>query len=125
MTTAKSFLLLSILILTGGTSFTNLYTIDSALAIELECDLEILSQLTCTSGSVNERSSVIAFTGIAQEQKENADVGINDAFASTSNTSQIIAVKNNGENSNDEDDSNMDSNIESQIPSTISAIPFP
>jgi hypothetical protein len=125
MTTAKSFLLLSILILTGGTSFTTLYTIDSALAIESECDLEILSQLTCASGSVNERSSVIASTGIAQEQKENTDVGINDAFASTSNTSQIIAGKNNGENSNDEDDNNVDSNIESQIPSTISAIPFP
>ena len=124
MSTAKPFLLLSILILTGGMSFTNLHTIDSALAIESECDLKILSQLSCISGSVNERSSVIASIGIAQEQKENASVGINDAFASTSNTSQIIVGKNNGENSNDEDD-NLESNIESQIPSTISAIPFP
>jgi hypothetical protein len=105
-------------------SFTNLYTIDSALAIESECDLKILSQLSCTSDSVNDRSSIIAFSRIAHEQKENPDVGSNDAFASTSNTSQIIAGKNNGEISNNEDD-NIDSNIESQIPSTISAIPFP
>jgi hypothetical protein len=125
MTVAKLFLSLSILILTGGMSFTNLYTIDSVLAIEFECDLKILSQyLSCTSSSVSGRSSVIASTGTVHEQKENADVDINNAFASTSNTSQIVAGKDNDENNNDKDDS-MDSNIESQIPSTINAIPFP
>ena len=125
MTVAKLFLSLSILILTGGMSFTNLYTIDSVLAIEFECDLKILSQyLSCTSSSVSERSSIIASTGTVHEQKENADVDINNAFASTSNTSQIVAGKDNDENNNDKDDS-MDSNIESQIPSTINAIPFP
>jgi hypothetical protein len=125
MTTSKPFLLLSILILTGGMSFTNLYTIDSVLAIESECDLKILSQqLSCTSGSVSGRSSVIASTGTAHEQMENSDVSINNAFASASNTSQIIAGEDNDENNNDKDNS-MDSNIESQIPSTINAIPFP
>jgi hypothetical protein len=125
MTVAKPFLLLSILILTGGISFTNLYTIESVLAIESGSDPRILSQhLSCGSGSVNGRSSVIASIGTVHEQKENAYVGINNAFASTSNTSQIIAGEDNGENNYDRDDS-MDSNIESQIPSTINAIPFP
>jgi len=127
MAAAKLFLLLSILILTGGMSFTILYTIGSALAIESECDLRIISQhLSCASSSVNGRSSVIASTEIVYEQKENADVGINNAFASTSNTSQILAGEGNGENNNDKDEVDiMDSNIESQIPSTINAIPFP
>jgi hypothetical protein len=124
MTVAKLFFLLSILILTGGISFTNLHNIDSVLAIKSECDLKILSQhMSCTSNSVSERSSVIASTGTTHEQKENTDVGINNAFASTLNTSQIMA-EDNGENNNDKDDS-MNSNIESQIPSTINAIPFP
>ena len=50
MTTASMFLLLSILILTGGTLITNLYTADSVLAKEPVCNLEILSMLPCTLG---------------------------------------------------------------------------
>ena len=50
MTTASMFLLLSILILTGGTLITNLYTADSVLAKESVCNLEILSMLPCTLG---------------------------------------------------------------------------
>ena len=51
MTTANMFLLLSILILTGGMSFTNLNIVDSVLAKEPVCNLEIQSLLPCTLGS--------------------------------------------------------------------------
>ena len=51
MTTANMFLLLSILILTGGMSFTSLNIVDCVLAKEPVCNLEIQSLLPCTLGS--------------------------------------------------------------------------
>jgi hypothetical protein len=118
MTTASSFLLLSIIILTSGISFTNLYTIDSVLAKEPFCNLEILSLLPCTLGSENRGSSVSASSGTVQEQKENDN---NNDIDSTSIMGQVVTGEDVDENKND----NMHSNIESQIPSTIGAIPFP
>ena len=118
MTTANSFLLLSILTLTGGISFTNLYTIDEVLAKEPVCNLKILSLLPCTLGSGNGRSSVNASSETVQEQKENDN---NNDIDSTSIMGQVVAREDVDENRND----NMNSNIESQIPSTMGVIPFP
>ena len=118
MATASSFLLLSIIILTSGISFTNLYTIDAVLAKEPVCNLEILSLLPCTLGSESRGSSVSASSETVQEQKENDN---NNDIDSTSIMGQVVAGEDVNENKND----NMNSNIESQIPSTIGAIPFP
>ena len=118
MTTASMFLLLSILILTGGTLITNLYTADSVLAKESVCNLEILSMLPCTLGFESRGSSVSASSGTVQEQKENDN---NNDIDSTSIMGQVMAGEDVDENKND----NMYSNIESQIPSTIGTIPFP
>ena len=112
MTTANMFLLLSILILKGGMSFTNLNIVDSV------CNLEIQSLLPCTLGSESGGSSVSASSGTVHEQKENDN---NKDIDSTSIMSQVIAGEDVDENKND----NMHSNIESQITSTIGVIPFP
>ena len=118
MTTANMFLLLSILILTGGMSFTSLNIVDCVLAKEPVCNLEIQSLLPCTLGSERGGSSVSASSGTVHEQKENDN---NKDIDSTSIMSQVIAGEDVDENKND----NMHSNIESQIPSTIGVIPFP
>ena len=90
MTTANMFLLLSILILTGGMSFTNLNIVDSVLAKEPVCNLEIQSLLPCTLGSESGGSSVSASSGTVHEQKENDN---NKDIDSTSIMSQVIAGK--------------------------------
>jgi hypothetical protein len=115
MPTTGLLLLLTILILAGGISLSNLYTVDRAQAVESNCDRKILSLLQCPSDSDSEGSSVIASARTVQEEKENVNIGSIDG---TSDASQIIA-----DNNDENDDDNA--NIESQIPSTISAIPFP
>ena len=117
MTTANMFLLLSILILKGGMSFSNLNIVDSVLAKKPVCNLEIQSLLPCTLGSESGGSSVSASSGTVHEQKENDN---NKDIDSTSIMSQVIAGEDVDENKND----NMHSNIESQITSTIGVIPL-
>lgn len=98
MTTANMFLLLSILILTGGMSFTNLNIVDSVLAKEPVCNFEIQSLLPCTLGSESGVSSVSASYGTVHEQKENDN---NKDIDSTSIMSQVIAGEDVDENKND------------------------
>ena len=95
MTTANMFLLLSILILTGGMSFTNLNIVDCVLAKEPVCNLEIQSLLPCTLGSETGGSSVSASSGTVHEQKENDN---NKDIDSTSIMSQVIAGEDVDEN---------------------------
>jgi hypothetical protein len=116
MSTVRLFLLITILVLTGGMTLMNLYTFDRALAVESNCDPKIRSLLGCPLGSDNEESFAIASAKTVAGQKENPDIGI-DITDSTSGVSVVI-----GEN-NADDDTNP--NIESLIPSTINAIPFP
>ncbi|MPZ08373.1 MAG: hypothetical protein GEU26_18490 [Nitrososphaeraceae archaeon] len=118
MSTAGLSLLLSVLALTGGMSFANLYTIGKVLAIESNCDPKIQSLLGCPSGHDMVGSLAIASAKTLDGAKKNIDIGIND-IDSTSGTSQVIA-ENSDPKSNDER-----ANIESLIPSTINAIPFP
>jgi len=115
MSTVRLFLLISILVLTGGMALMNLNTFDSVLAVESNCDAKIQSVFGCPSGSDSEGSFAIASAKIVGEEKESHNFGI-DAIDSTSGISVIISE-------NDEDNANL--NIESQIPSTINAIPFP
>lgn len=118
MATTGSFLLLSILILTGGISFVSLYTIDNAFATELNCSPEILPLLGCSSKSDYKEALAIASAKAVQEEKENPDIGI-DATESTSGITQAI------DRNNMDSNNKVNGNIESQIPSTINAIPFP
>ena len=111
-------LLLSILALTGGMSFANLFTIGKALAIESNCDPKILSLLGCPSGYDKEGSFAIASANTLDGEKKNVDIDI-EGVDSTSGVSQVIAENNDPKSNSD------DSNIESLIPSTINAIPFP
>ena len=115
MATTGSFLLFSVLILTGGISFVSLYTIDNAVATKPNCGLEILG---CTSKSDHDRSLAIASAKIVE--KENPNIGI-DVTDSTSG----IAQAREGNNNNIDNNNEKNANIESQIPSTINVIPFP
>jgi hypothetical protein len=115
MSTVRLFLLISVLVLTGGMSLTNLNTFDSVLAMKSNCDAKIQSMFGCPLGSDNEESFVIASAKTVRGEKESHDINI-DATDSTSGISVIIA---------DNKEYNMKPNIESQIPSTINAIPFP
>lgn len=118
MSTAGLTLLLSILVLTGGMSFANLYNIDKVLAVETNCDPKIQSLLGCPSGYDKVSSFAIASAKALDGDQKNSDIGIDD-IDSTSGTSQVV-VGNSDPKSNDKG-----ANIESLIPSTINAIPFP
>ena len=118
MSTAGLTLVFSILILTGGISFANLYNIDNALAMETGCDAKIQSLLTCHSGYDRVRSLAIASAKAPDGDKKSIGIGI-DASDGTPGTSQVGAG-NDYPKSNDEG-----TDIESLIPSTINAIPFP
>jgi hypothetical protein len=111
-------LLLSILALTGGMSFANLFPISKALAIESNCDPKIQHLLGCPSGYDKEGSFAIASAKTLDGEKKNIDIDI-EGVDSTSGVSQVIAENNDPKSNSD------DSNIESLIPSTINAIPFP
>lgn len=115
MSTVGLFLLMSILVLTGGMSLTNLDTYDSVLAVESSCDAKIQSMFGCPLGSDNGASFAIASAKAIGGEKESHDISI-DATDRTSGISVIIAENN---------EDNAKPNIESQIPSTINAIPFP
>lgn len=93
----------------------NLNTIDSALAVESNCDAKIQSVFGCRLGSDNEESFAIASAKTVGNEQESHNIDI-DAIDSTSGINVIISE-------NNEDNANP--NIELQIPSTISAIPFP
>jgi hypothetical protein len=115
MSTARLFLLISILVLIGGMTLMNLNTFNIVFAVESNCDAKIQSILGCPLGSANEGSFAIASAKTIGEGQKSYNVGI-DATDNTFGTSVIISE-------NKEDNANP--NIESQIPSTISAIPFP
>ena len=115
MSTVRLFLLISILVLTGGMSLTNLNTFDSVLAMKSNCDAKIQSIFGCHFGSDNEESYAIASAKTIRGEQESHDISI-DMTDSTSGISVIIA---------EDKEYNMKPNIESQIPSTINAIPFP
>jgi hypothetical protein len=118
MSTTGLTLLLSILILTGGMSFANLYNIDNALAVETSCNAKIQSLLACPSGYDRVGSIAIASAEALDGDKKSIDIGI-DAIDGTPGTSQV-GVGNDHPKSNDKG-----TDIESLIPSTINAIPFP
>ena len=86
MSTAELISLLSILILTGGISLSDLYIIDRAQAMESNCNREILSLLPCPSGSDSQRSSVIASVSTVQEEEENINIGIIDGSSDASHS---------------------------------------
>jgi hypothetical protein len=116
MSTGRLLLLISILVLTGGTALMNLNTFESVLAVELNCDAKTQSVLGCHLGSDNnEGAFAVASAKTVGGEKASSNIGI-DATESTFGSSATIS-ENNKDNTN--------SNIESQIPSTISAIPFP
>jgi hypothetical protein len=117
ISTTRSISLLSILILTGGVPFLNLYAIDNALAVESRCTSELQHRLFCVSASESQRSSTASSRGIQEEDKD-VDIGI-EGIDSTSGTNHIEA------RDNDHKGKNGEANIESQLPSTINAIPFP
>jgi hypothetical protein len=114
MSTVRFFLLISILVLTGGMTLMNLNTFNSVLAMESNCDAKIQSVFGCPLGSDNEGSFAIASAKTVGGEKSH-NIGI-DSTDSTLGINVIIS-----ENNKD----NADPNIESQIPSTINAIPFP
>ncbi|MGI0044771.1 MAG: hypothetical protein ACRD47_13780 [Nitrososphaeraceae archaeon] len=118
MSTIGLTLLLSILALTGGVSFDNLFNIGKALAIESNCDPKIQSLLGCPSRSDKERSFAIASAKTLDGEKKSVDIDI-EGVDSTSGVSLVIAEDIDPKSNSD------DSNIESLIPSTINAIPFP
>jgi hypothetical protein len=118
MSTVGLTLLLSILALTGGMSFANLYTISKVLAVEASCEPQIQTLLGCPSGHDKVGSLAIASAKAPEGAKKNIDIGIDD-IDSTLGTSQVV-VGNGDPKSNDKG-----TNIESLIPSTINAIPFP
>lgn len=115
MATVRLFLLISILVLTGGMSLTNLNTFNSVLAMKSNCDAKIQSIFGCPLGSDNEESFAIASAKTVRGEQKSHDISI-DMTDSTSGISVIIA---------EDKEYNMKPNIESQIPSTINAIPFP
>ena len=116
MSTIRLFLLISILVLTGGMTLMNLNSFDSVLAVESNCEAKIQSVFGCSLGSDNEGSFAIASAKTVWGEKESHSIGI-DATDSTPDIGVIIISENNEDNANP--------NIESQIPSTINAIPFP
>jgi hypothetical protein len=118
MSTVGLTLLLSILALTGGMSFTNLYTVGKVLAVESSCDPKIQSLLECHSGYDKVGSFAIASAKALDGDKKNIDIGV-DYIDSTPGTSKVV-VDNSNPKRNDKG-----ANIESLIPSTINAIPFP
>jgi len=113
MSTVRLFLLISILVLTGGMTLMNLNTFDSVLAVESNCNAKIQTVFGCPLGSDSEGSFAIASAKTVGGEKESHNI---DAIDTTSGISALISE-------NNEDNANL--NIESQIPSTISAIPFP
>ena len=114
MSTIRLFLLISILVLTGGMTLINLNTFNIVFAVESKCDAKIQPVFGCPLGSANEGSFAIASAKTIGGEQESHNVGI-DVTEATAGTNVIIE---NNEN-------NANPNIESQIPSTISAIPFP
>ena len=117
MSTGRLLLLISILVLAGGTALVNLNTFESVLAVGSNCDAKAQPVLGCHLVSDNNEGSVavaVASKTVAIEE-ESPNTGI-DATESISDSSVTIS-----ENNKD----NINSNIEPQIPSTISAIPFP
>jgi hypothetical protein len=118
MSTIGLTLVLSILALTGGMSFANLYTIGKVLAVESSCDPKIQSLLECHSGYDKVGSFAIASAKALDGDKKNIDIGV-DYIDSTPGMSQVV-VDNSNPKRNDKG-----ANIESLIPSTINAIPFP
>src|SRR5918994_5713791 len=116
MSTIGLTLVLSILALTGGMSFANLYTIGQVLAVESSCDPKIQSLLECHSGYDKVGSFAIASAKALDGDKKSIDIGI-DAIDGTPGTSQV-GVGNDHPKSNDKS-----TDIEFLIPSTINAIP--
>ena len=114
MSTIRLFLLISILVLTGGMTLINLNTFNIVFAVESKCDAKIQPVFECPLGSANEGSFAIASAKTIGGEQKSHNVGI-DVTEATAGTNVIIE---NNEN-------NANPNIESQIPSTISAIPFP
>jgi hypothetical protein len=115
MSTIRLFLLISILVLTGGMTLINLNTINIVFAVESNCDAKIQSVFGCPLGSTNEGSFAIASAKTIGGEQKSHNPGI-DAIEATSGTNVIISKHN---------ENNANPNIEFQIPSTISAIPFP
>lgn len=117
MATTGSFLLFSVLILTGGMSFLGTHTVDGVFATKPNCSPEILSLLGCSSKSDYKEALAIASVK-AVEEKENPDIGID----ATGSTSGITRAR---DGNNVDSNNKVNGNIESRIPSTINAIPFP
>ncbi len=115
MYTVRLFLLISILVLTGGMTLINLNTFNIVFAVESNCDAKIQSVFGCPLGSVNEGSFAIASAKTIGGEQKSHNVGI-DVTEATAGPNVIISENN---------ENNANSNIEFQIPSTISAIPFP
>jgi len=115
MSTTRLFLLISILVLTGGMTLINLNTFNIVFAVESNCDAKIQSVFGCHLGSANEGSFAIASAKTIGGEQKSHNVGI-DVTEATAGP-KVITSENNENNANP--------NIEFQIPSTISAIPFP
>jgi hypothetical protein len=115
MSTIRLFLLISILVLTGGMTLINLNTFNIVFAVESNCDAKIQSVFGCHLGSANEGSFAIASAKTIGGEQKSHNVGI-DVTEATAGPN-VITSENNENNANP--------NIEFQIPSTISAIPFP
>lgn len=112
MPRVQRFFQLTILILSGGILLANLFVVDSALAVQLNCDLRIISLLSCPSGSVSETSSgIVSAAGTVDAEKEKADNGI-DMTDSTSGNNHFISEDT--EDKSDNKNNNLDANIESQ-----------
>ena len=115
MSTTRLFLLISILVLTGGMTLINLNTFNIVFAVESRCDAKIQSVFGCPLGSANEGSFAIASAKTIGGEQKSHNVGI-DVTEATAGTNVIISENN---------ENNANPNIEFQIPSIISAIPFP
>jgi hypothetical protein len=111
MSTAKLFLLISILIFTGVISLTSLYPLERALAVKSNCDPKVQSLFLCPLVSAKDRSFALE---TIDGEKEKTDIA--------SGSSQTIAATSDDQSNGDE---NMNANIESKIPSVVNAIPFP
>ena len=114
MSTIRLFLLISILVLTGGMTLI-MNTFNIVFAVESKCDAKIQSVFGCPLGSVNEGSFAIPSAKTIGGEQKSHNVGI-DVTEATAGTNVIISENN---------ENNANPNIEFQIPSTISAIPFP
>ena len=116
MSTAKLFLLISILLFTGVISLTSLYPLERALAVKSNCDPKVQSLFLCPLVSAKDRSFALE---TIDSEKEKIGINVTDI---ASGSSQTIAATSDDQSNGDE---NMNANIESKIPSIVNAIPFP